>query len=399
MPLPLTGSPLGTVRRLFRRAPRIRSVHFSYEKAGLRVPADAIPWNADAFYLEIDIDAGTSLSGYVQDYYIIAPGRTLVRAYAVEPLDMEGNYRALFRLGPGENNSSYSVLWRTSVLGHVAPVWLRPNEFLDGMKLESPTVFARLGQHYAACQAVVEGQPEHLTACALLRGNAGLLPILDWDFTLELGQREANTVYRLPIRLTGSQVAGQQALVSTPLPRFTFREGTWTLRWLVRDCELARSELRVVSADSFRKSLYVALAEPCESSTLDFVDTPFHAKHPSLRIASREPNIAAWCPLEAVIHFRDPTRMPQHLKTRLFITDLTCPAQGAEAIECNYQEVKEFDFFSDGYFVTSVDWHPSPTALFDSEGGYHAIDDFDWTPARDIELNDRLNQLGEVAVS
>src|SRR5437868_14308893 len=61
----VTGKPFRRLRRLvglFRRSPRVAQMGHSYEKAGLKVSGEPIPWNADSVVVEAVLECwGRSL--------------------------------------------------------------------------------------------------------------------------------------------------------------------------------------------------------------------------------------------------------------------------------------------------------------------------------------------------
>jgi hypothetical protein len=78
---------------------------------------------------------------------------------------------------------------------------LSAGEFLAGLRLHAPTLFAAVGPYQVACRAVVAAQCHGLTACGLLTSRTSLLPLLDLDLAIELVGAAA--ARRVPVSLGG----------------------------------------------------------------------------------------------------------------------------------------------------------------------------------------------------
>ena len=60
--------------------------------------------------------------------------------------------------------STVELLYRNRVLGQVTLPFLSRDEFLQGLRLQMPTLFVRVGEESVACQTFVTSQCKGLLA-------------------------------------------------------------------------------------------------------------------------------------------------------------------------------------------------------------------------------------------
>src|SRR5262249_12530044 len=139
-------------------------------------------------------------------------------------------YHVLFRLGPSQYARSGTILWRTHALGLVELPYLGRERFLRNLRIDAPTIFARLGGQLIACSSFVEGTASELLACGLLRSPGSLLPLLDSGLTLELSAN-GNQKRTISLQMTAAQLLGREALVAAPISDLHMTVGAWTASW------------------------------------------------------------------------------------------------------------------------------------------------------------------------
>jgi hypothetical protein len=377
--------------------PRARALGFGYQKAGLTVRDEPVPWNADAVLLEAVVECAPEQQGSRSDFHVRVPGDVPCMAVAMEPRG-EGTFRVLFRLPPPQKSTPVKFYWRACRLGQLVVPHLGRDEFLHHLSLEAPTLFARLGREQVACRAVVRDQCCQLLAGGVLMSPTSLVPLCDLDLALEVIDHNAGRSERVPVRLAGSQVLGRQALLSVLPPWRPWEVGTSSVRWTVADRVLARVDLRVISQRAFEQSLYLA------DGSLLYEEHPAPPAAPRLRelmsqarpcflVASREPGVAGLCALELGVQFKDGARLPGLEEREVIVTDLPSAFVPAPTELADSRDIHAFQVFSDGRLLGSVCSYPTPVAHFTNEGGFVAAEDYSWTPVADAELEEHLNRL------
>jgi hypothetical protein len=330
------------------------------------------------------------------------PPRMAVR---LDSDEQEGMVRVVFRLPPPQSEITASVYFRGGLLDCVTLPFLPADEFLRGLRLEAPTVFVRLAEYSVACQTYVEGQCGGLTAGGVLTGPTSLLPLTDFPLRVEFADRATGYTESVSLRLTRSQLLGNQAQVSVIPPQWPHRSGTCCVRWLLGDRLLATADVGGISPAAFQQSLYLvegrylsggedgAAALRHRPPTQDEVQV----FRPCFLIASREPDVAGFCRMDVRVQFRDPARRPLLLSQEVLVLDgptLCLPNLAAIA---EPSQVRSLELFIEGRSLGTLSVSPTPVATFNGEGGFRAAEDFDWTPFIEEELVDRLAKLMEIA--
>src|SRR5262245_21862661 len=114
---------------MYRLGPRRpEALRFSYEKAGLTVHDEAIPWNAEAVLVEVlvRLSAGRGKA----DFHLVLPGQPPVAAECFRRDDTSELYRITFRCPPPSQTVTAQLLWRTTTLGQLTLPFLSREEFL-----------------------------------------------------------------------------------------------------------------------------------------------------------------------------------------------------------------------------------------------------------------------------
>src|SRR5215467_9612152 len=77
-----------------------QALHFSYEKAGLTIPDQPIPWNAEAVLVEASLPASRGAPRRKSEFALRMPGQDLIPADALRsPEDRDQQY-VIFRIPP-----------------------------------------------------------------------------------------------------------------------------------------------------------------------------------------------------------------------------------------------------------------------------------------------------------
>ncbi len=203
---------------LYRISPQPQALHYSYEKAGLTLHDQPIPWNAEAVLVEAMLRLPPGAGRRKGDFSLRLPGQPPVPADQLRRQDGDERYGILFRLPPPTATTAAEILYRTHVLGQLTLPFLSREEFLRNLRLHLPTLFVRIGAENVACQTFVASQCRGLLANAVLISPTSLVPILDLELQVEFRCERGGTFHRTPVRLCSSQLAGRQALVAV-MPR------------------------------------------------------------------------------------------------------------------------------------------------------------------------------------
>src|SRR5438067_1562456 len=157
----------------YRIGAQPRALHFSFEKAGLVLHDQPIPWNAEGVLVEATLRLPSVGMRRKGDFQLRLAGRearppdNLRKLEAGSPPD-EHRYSLTFRLPVPAAPSSAELLWRGRPLGQLDLPVLTREDFFAGLRLQMPTLFVRLGEQSVACQTFVASQCKGLLASALL---------------------------------------------------------------------------------------------------------------------------------------------------------------------------------------------------------------------------------------
>ena len=171
---------------MYRLRPQPQALHFSSEKAGLVLPDQPIPWNAEAVVIEATLRLPTSAGRRKTDFRIVVPGQEPIPAEQLRRHETADAYRITFRLPPPRATTSAELLFRDKALGRIDLPFLSRDEFLQGLRLQMPTLFVRVGENTVACETFIASQCRGLLAGAVLTSPTSLVPLLDLDLQVEL---------------------------------------------------------------------------------------------------------------------------------------------------------------------------------------------------------------------
>ena len=382
---------------MVRLGSRSQALHFSYEKAGLLVPDQPIPWNADAVQVEAEVrlPAGRGKG----DFRLALPGRDPINVDAFSRGDR--HYRLSFRLPPPRRSVTAEILCRSTTVGRLPLPYLSQQQFLDGLRVQMPAVFVRLGEQSVACQTFVSTQCRGLTAGAVLSSPTSLLPLQDLGVQVEFRTERRGSICTAAASLTASQLTGRQALVSVVPKKFPRRIGAGKATWKVGDRVLAQTAFRAVSQRTFQRSLRVTdtrfLVQMGNAALslqrrLPPVE-PSDRVGPCFLVASREAGMAGLCPFQVRAQVNGAVQPPLLHELNVLVTDgPTLVAPGTLPMS-DLQQVTGFELRLKDQVLGTVMLSPAPAAKFTSEGGFQAPEDFVWTSAAEDELTLRLNKL------
>src|SRR3954469_16402263 len=85
---------------MHRIGPQPQALHFSYEKAGLVLNDQPIPWNAEAVLVEANLRLPPSASRRKADFVLRVPGQPPLPPENLRRVENEDRFRINFRLPP-----------------------------------------------------------------------------------------------------------------------------------------------------------------------------------------------------------------------------------------------------------------------------------------------------------
>src|SRR5580704_16641060 len=98
---------------LHRTGPQPQALHYSYEKAGLTLDDQPIPWNAEAVVVESLVRVPASAGRRKGDFFLRVPGQDDVPADKLGREDSDDRCRVFFRLPAPEQDVTAELIWRT----------------------------------------------------------------------------------------------------------------------------------------------------------------------------------------------------------------------------------------------------------------------------------------------
>jgi hypothetical protein len=390
---------------LYRLGTQPQALHYSYEKAGLVINDQPIPWNAEAVLIEATLRLPPSVRRK-NDFLLRVPFHEPFPAEHLRRLENEDRYSVQFRVPPPGAPASAELLFREHVLGQVTLPFLARDEFLVGLRLQMPTLFVRLGNESIACQTFISNQCRGLLASGLLTSPTSLAPLLDMDLEVEFRCERTGLICRIPISLCSSQMAGRQALLTVAPNRYPRRQGTWVATWMLGETPLATQRIRGISLARFRRSLRISdtrfVVQPMGGSVRLTRQAPSLDKGgrigPCFLVSSGEPGMAGLCRLQVKAQVPDigpDGQRPLLLEQEVLVTDgPTMVAPGTLDV-ADLVAVTGFELTLKGRTLGLLSLQPAPTATFTSEGGFKPPQEFLWSASAEEEMTERLNRLME----
>lgn len=386
-----------------RTSPQPQALHYSFEKAGLTLHDQPIPWNAEVVVVEASVRLPPAVQRRKGDFFLRLPEGRLIPAEALRVQGGEERARIFFRFPPPTQTVSAEFLWRNARLGQMTLPLLSCEEFLGNLRLHLPTLFVRLGEHNVACQTFVSTQCRGVTANAVLHSPTSLVPLLDLGLQVEFRSERGGHCHNVAAQLSSSQLADRHALVSVSPRGFPRRIGAWIATWTVADQPLATHRIRAISQRHFQRSLRIADTRFIVQSAKDVVGLVQQLPSldgvarvgPCFLVCSREPGMAGLCSFEVRAQATGAQAAAKLPEQEILITDgPTMVAPGTlEATAMNH--INAFELLVKGETLGLLPLSPVPVAVFNNEGGFKTPPDFAWSMAAEEELNDRLTRLLE----
>lgn len=387
---------------LFRGgSPQAHGLRYRFEKAGVTLEDQPIPWGADAVLIEATALLSSAFaSRLARDFPLhLDGGHPPYFPESLSPLP-RGGLRLLYRLPVPRQTGMVEVFYRHRSLGQLALPILTAAEFTRRLQLDMPTVAVCMNGASVACQSYVGTQCQGLVAAGVLRHAQGsLLPLLDLGMRVELaGPRGENTV--IPLHFTAAQLANKQALATAVLPRAR-RLGEWQVAWRMGDHLLARQEIRAVSKPQFLRSLRVRstrflVMAPEGTATLmsslpKCLDEVRRAG-PCFLLESAVAGMAGQVPLRVVARVRGALQPPVLEERDFLLSDGPNPILPGTLDAADLDQVDAFELHGPRGLLGKLPLK-IPQAVIDAEGAFRPGEEFTWGEAAEEELWEKLAGL------
>jgi hypothetical protein len=373
---------------------------FSYEKAGLVLAGWPIPPNADCVLIEAVLRLPIS-ARRKEEFSLIVGSGTPVHPETLRHDEHDDHFHLFFRIPTPTENSMANLIWRNHSLGQLQLPVVGVDQIINTVKLQSPTLFVRVGTQNVACRSFVSTQCRGLLAAAVLTSEVPLASLVDLGLRAEFVNETSNQQYVVPVQLSSSQLACRQTMVTAEPPKVPRRVGVWSVRWKLGERLLHTHHLRAIGNTTFQRSLRMTDAR----FVVEPIDGPIYVRRqvpnlnecrrvgPCFLLASTQEGIAGLCHLEVVACVPGSMQMPVLLAQDLLITDGPTVFAPGTIDAAELAQVNAFELRLNGRSLGSLPLRPVPQATFTSEGGFIPPGEFVWTSAAEEELNERLARL------
>jgi hypothetical protein len=379
-----------------------QALHYSYEKAGLKLDHQPIPWSAEAVLVEAIVRLPTS--GRNRDEFkLIMPGQEPVPPETMRRDETGGPFRLFFRLATPKDTVTAELRWRERRLGQLTLPVLQRSEFLDKLSLHMPTLSVSLGEQSVVCQSFVSTQSKGLLASALISSPTCLTPLADLNLEVQFSPERGGPGRRVPVHLTSSQLRGKQALITVTPHRLPRRIGPWQATWLLEGQPLGEQRIRAISKRQFERSLRISetrFVVQDRRGEVTLTRQPPDLKEvlrlgPCFLISSRELGMAGLCTLQTRAIVPGAVQPPLLVEQEVLITDGPTPLVPGTLNAADLAQVTGFELCLNGHSLGLLPMTPAPSARFTSEGGFKPAPGFSWSTAAEDQLAERLTRLME----
>ncbi len=386
-----------------RSGVQLRSLHYSFEKAGLSFSDDQpIPWTADCVVVECVVWLAPNRKAQRSDFSLRIGDSARIAPEAIR-LDQNDQHHLFFRFRCPAKSSVAEVRWHNRVIGQLRLSVLVEREFREQFSLEMPTLSVRMPERTIACETYVSTQCQGLVATAILASTTSLAPVADLGLRVEVQSETGTHLQTLPVELSSSQLRGTRAIV-TAAPKKPRRSGNWDVSWFLGDSLLAKQRVKALSKKQFTKSLRISETRFILQLTTGEVEVarslPSSLKGivrvgPCFFLQSNERGMAGTCALAVRARINDAVTPPLLDEQDVLVTDGPTPFAPGTIDVKDLSGIQSFELSVDGKSLGILPLEPAPTANFSTEGGFKPAADFTWSTAAEDQLSERLERLLE----
>ena len=385
-----------TPRRL---AGQPQAVYFRFEKGGLTLDNQPVPWSAEAVVVEALLRLPPAARRRA-DFTLRVPGFDPIPAEVLKADEAGQRHRLYFRFPVPKATGTAELMWKNHILGSVVIPVVTPEQFLTELRMDLPTAFVSVLGRSVAAQSFVSTQQKGLTASAIIRSPTGLVPLLDLGLSATFRTARGTKTIVTPVPLTATQLGGKEALVTALPPKLPRRAGEWTVTWTCPGRELATTRLKAITPRAFRDSLRVVdtrfgiVTPDGEFRVVRQMPADGVVKAgPVFFVASREPGLGAVAEFEIGVQMPGVDRPPSVLEQTVLVTDGPTPVAPGLLPMTELKHASAFELRVKRRVLGVLPLSPVPTATFTAEGGYKPPPEFTWSAAAEDELSERLARL------
>jgi hypothetical protein len=386
-----------------RPSAHAQSIHCSYEKGGLVIDGQPIPWNADTVIVECLARLPVAACRRKEDFLLRIPGCEPIVVDELRREEMQNHHRLFFRLRPPSQSTNAEIVWRHHRLGELTLPVLQRTEYLQKLTVQQPTLAVNLGTQCVACQTYVSTQCRGFLASAILTSPTNLAPLMDADLHVEFRPDLAEEATRVPLWLSSSQLKSKQALVTAVPPKLRRGAGCCTVAWKIGDQVLASQTIKAISKSAFLRSLRISDTRLVMQNVRGEVkvDRQLSLREgltrigPCFLVSSAETGMAALCPLHVYAHLVGGLQTPQLLEQEILITDGPTPFVPGTLEAKEVEQMTAFELRAGPRSLGILPLTPAPVASFDAEGGFKPPPEYTWSTAAEDQLQERLAKLLE----
>jgi hypothetical protein len=381
--------------------PLLHSLRHEYEKAGIRIGEEPVPWNADDIFVHAQISLPPFVDWCKSDFELRAPGWRSQTAISVEKKQEDDLFDVCFRCPSLQGPVLAVLLCQGTRLGRIRLPFLSADNFLSGLRIDAATVVASLRDSEIPCQSLADGQSHHMIATGILCSPTSLLPLIGFEIVAEVEDNDGQAERVIRPRLSAGQLQSKQASLCMTIGQSNRFRGGLRVNWRVGNRILARCSMRNVSRSMFQESIYLVESRYVYQDDPQSMNKESHRAtapenafpRPCFVLASKEPGLAGVCPLELRVNFRDQARRPMAVLETMVITQT--PALFSPKVPVRCGEIRSFELFCAGRMLGVVRVSPAPSASFNREGGFKATEDYLWNAWAEEEVANRLQMLME----
>jgi len=387
-----------------RSGPQSQALHYSYEKAGLILDNQHIPWNADAVIVEAQANVPAATTPSREDFRLRLPAAgPEVMAESIKAGDRPGLSRIFFRLPPPARTTFAEILWRGKSLGQLTLPVLQAEEFLRHFALQKTALSVQLEEDAIQCQTAVTTQCQSVILSALISSATSLAPLVDLGLCVRIRSEKGDAGKDVPVHLSSSQLRDRQALVAVVVPR-PRRAGTWSYDWMIDDRVIVQQQLTTISKSALNRSLRISATRfvlqyadgrLCPTLILPLEGEAANIERigPCFWVTSSLPGVAGYCELEVGARTKEPGASIEWHRQRVLISDGPTPVMLGTLDRASLDQVKQFELRCNGRLLGALPMTPVPTSSFTSEGGFKSAENFTWSTAADELLQQKLGKL------
>lgn len=387
----------------YRIRPRSQALFYSFEKAGLTLHDQPIPWNAESVLVEASLRLPTAARRRT-DFTLRWP--EIAEPFVAESLTKAENddrHRLFFRLPVPTKTIEVELHWRSHRIAQLTLSFLSQDEFLRNLRLHLPTLTVRLGDRSICATSFVANQCRGMLASAVLRSPTSLVPLIDLGLHVRFRSDRGNTFDDVPVFLSSSQLASREVLLTVQPPKVPKKMGEWSALWRLGEMILASQRIRGISKRVFYQSIRMLDARFVIGDSSGRLSvyrqlpalTQVTRVGPCFLLSSREPGIASSCTLQVYAHVHGALQPQALWEESVLLTDGPTPFVPGTVDVADLHQLTGFELRAGRTVLGVLPLSPIPEATFNSEGGFKPPSDYTWTPSAEEELAERLAKLME----